>query len=143
MDEEIKSEKKFTLRRLNGGDIFPMVKIINAIGISEFSSVFANERIMKLVENYSEKKSEKKDEKDEKDVESIGIAAVMDIVSIIFSNLGKCRQDLGKFLASLTGMNEDTFWDDCDFEDPFIIMEELVKKPEFGNFWKVVSKYLH
>lgn len=136
--EEIK-EKNIELRKLNGGDIFPMAKIINKIGLKEFSSVFTSERLMNMVSNYS-KDGDKNLEQE--NIETIGLSAVMDIVGIIFDNLGKCREDLGKFLASLSGRDPKTFWEDCDFEEPLLILEALVKKPEFENFYRVVLKYL-
>lgn len=116
-------ERKFELRPLCSDDIFPMATVIGKIGFREFKGCFENLDIKG--ENVN--------------LEKIGVSVFMDIGGIILKNLPSCKDEIYFLLASVSGLtqNEIAKLSIADFAELLI---EFVQKPDFSDFFKVVSR---
>lgn len=118
---------EFTLRSLTADDMFPMFNIISKIGIKEFKSCFESNEIKKLIDENNT------------DARTIGINVALDCASILFSNIGKCKDDIFDLLASLSGMSKKDIAK-LPMATFTAMIIELVKKEEFADFFQEVSK---
>lgn len=126
------AENKIELRKLCTKDLFPMMKILSRIGISEFKKCF--ESVGKTELNTEDEES--------KDAvfKRIGIGVMLDIADVLMKNIGSCEKEIYSFLGSLSGMKpEDIAKLDMAVFAEMII--ELVKKEEFRDFFTVVSAF--
>lgn len=125
------------MRNLKSTDIFPMVGILNKIGFSEIKDMLTPEKIKDLL-----KAMNNQNEDEDVDVSTIlGFNLIFEVATIIFANLIKCKDDLYMFLSDVSEKSVQ------DLEDlpPAGFLEliiEVLQKPEFGDFFKVVSKLL-
>lgn len=121
--------KAYALRKLEAKDIAPMASILSKIGIKEVKGCFNPEDIKELTDGKTAEDA----------VAAVGISVVFDIAGVILGNYEKCQNDIFKFLSSLSGMDIkqveslslDTFTE---------MVIDVVKKEEFKDFMKVVSK---
>ena len=138
-------QKPYTFRRLNSTDVFPMFKIISLIGVNEFTSCFEKDAIKNLVNSLIKSMTKKDVEEQDKEKESesikniVGITLTMDIVNIVLSNLPKCESYIYQLLAQTSDLSEDEI-KKLDFAVFFEMVIDFVKKEEFKDFIKVVSK---
>lgn len=132
MNEAMEVKKSYTFRKLGAVDIAPMCKIISKIGIGEFSKCFESENIVNIF-----KKAQGKDKAGL--VEVAGIQVALEIVNVIMTNIPKCEYDIFKLLASVSGLTVEEIkeFDLSTFTEMVI---DFVKKEEFKDFFKVVSK---
>ena len=136
--EEIKEEKPYKFRRLCAEDIFPMFTIIKKIGIKEFKAVLGeNGEVKKLISNAFKKTTE--NENAENDIIESGLSVAMDIVDVIVGNLPNCEKDIFKLLAQTSNLDEKAIRK-MDFASFFEMIVDFVKKEEFKDFIKAVSK---
>ena len=121
--------KVYELRDLQSKDIFPTVKIISKIGINEFKQCFSSDDIKALVGE------------DKVDVEAIGLSVFLDVANVVLSHIPSCEEDIYLLLSGLSGMSKKEI-----AELPLLTFTEMiidvVKKDEFKDFIKVVSKFL-
>lgn len=125
------AEKVYTLRNLEAKDIAPMASILSKIGIKDIKECFNGQDLKDLASGKA----------DEATITAIGMSIMLDIVGIVLENYSKCQDNVFKFLASLSGMEAkqieslplDTFTE---------MIIDVVKKEEFKDFFKVVSKLL-
>lgn len=129
------------MRKLKSTDIFPMVGILNKIGFSDIKDMLTPEKVRDLMK--AMKNQDKEDKEDENlDFSTIlGFNLIFEVATIIFANLIKCKDDLYMFLSDVSEKSVQ------DLEDlpPAGFLEliiEVLQKPEFGDFFKVVSKLL-
>ena len=119
---------KFELRTLNATDIFPMSTIISKVGINEFKKCFESEEIKKLIKGQGKGNET-----------AVGIAVALDIGGVILGNLHKCENDIYLFLARIANVDVEEIKALSMGEFAELIIE-VVKKPEFKDFFSVVSK---
>jgi len=131
MDNESIIGKPYTLRKLCADDIFPMCSILKRTGFKELKSCFDKDTIKNMV-NKGEANA---------DVESIGFAIIMDIASIIISNMENCKDSLYQFLSSLTGMSKKEIGE-LDMDVFFELIIDVMTKDEFKGFIKVASRFM-
>lgn len=119
---------KFELRTLNATDIFPMSTIISKVGINEFKKCFESEEIKKLIKGQGKGNET-----------AVGIAVALDIGGVILGNLHKCENDIYTFLGRIANVDVEEIKVLSMGEFAELIIE-VVKKPEFKDFFSVVSK---
>ncbi|MEE0517519.1 MAG: hypothetical protein UC708_06525 [Anaerovoracaceae bacterium] len=123
------SETTYELRKLEAKDIAPMASILSKVGIREVKNCFSPDD-MKVIAN-SEGNMEA--------VGAVGVSVAFEIAGVILRNYERCQNDIFSFLSSLSGMDIkqieslplDTFTE---------MVIDVVKKEEFKDFIKVVSK---
>lgn len=123
------------MRNLKSTDIFPMVGILNKIGFSEIRDIITPEKLTGLL-------SDDKGEEDSVDLSTIlGFNLIFEIATIILKNLTKCKDDLYSFLSDVSEKSVKELEDQTPAEFLQLIIDVL-KKPEFGDFFKVVSNFI-
>lgn len=119
--------KGYTLRKLEARDIAPMVSILLKIGIKELKNCIKGSDIKKMLSGK------------EVQAESVGMAVAFDFVGVILANYEKTQNDIFKLLASLSGKTEKQI-ESLPLADFTEMIVDVVKKEEFKDFIKVVSK---
>ena len=130
------------MRNLKSTDIFPMVGILNKIGFSEIKDMLTPEKIKDLMKAM---KTKDKDENKDEDVDFstiLGFNLIFEVATIIFANLTKCKKDLYTLLSDVSERPVKELEEIPPAEFLELIIEVL-QKPEFGDFFKVVSKFFN
>ncbi len=127
----------FKLRKLKAEDLFLMSRIISKIGIEDFMSCLGSPDVVGLIKKLSEK-GKKADAKNKELVVGVGVALA--IANKALARLPDCREDIYELLGNVAGMapEEVAELEACDFLD---MLTAFIRKEEFPNFIKVVSKY--
>lgn len=126
--------KTYTFRTLEAPDIFPMFKIIKAIGINEFTACFEKDGIKNLIASMAGEGG------DQDQMSSIvGISVVLEIADVIIGNLPKCENEIYQLLSQTSGMAVAKIKKMGMVEFVEMVIE-FIKKEEFKDFIKVVSK---
>lgn len=131
------------MRKLKSTDIFPMVGILNKIGFSDIKDMLTPEKVKDLIK--AMKNQDKEDEEDEEDVDIstiLGFNLIFEVATIIFANLMKCKDDLYTFLSDVSEQSIKEL-EDLPPADFLELIIEVLQKPEFGDFFKVVSKFFN
>ena len=131
--EAEETAKAYEFKQLTAEHIFPMINIINKIGIKEFKESFESESIRKSIGMLREKNDE------ETAVKQLGISLMLDAASIVLSHLPKCEDEIFKFLANVSNRSEKDIrkFSLSDFAE---MVFDFFRKEELGDFIKVVSK---
>lgn len=127
------------MRSLKSTDIFPMVGILNKIGFSEIKDMLTPEKVKDLM------KAIKNQDKEDEDLDFstiLGFNLIFEVATIIFSNLMKCKDDLYTLLSDISERPVKELEEIPPAEFLELIIEVL-QKPEFGDFFKVVSKFFN
>ena len=131
--EEAAEVKPYAFRRLNSTDVFPMCKIIGAIGVNEFKACFEGDGIMDMIKTFGN------DGDESKNIVSLGISVGLEIANTIFNNLPKCESSIYQLLSQTSNLSIDEV-KALDFVVFTEMIIDFVKKEEFKDFIKVVSK---
>lgn len=126
---EMATEKKYTLRKLEAKDIAPMASILSKIGLKEVKNCFSPDDMKAIAGGEGGIEA----------VGAVGVSVAFEIAGVILSNYERCQNDVFSFFSSLSGMDIkqieslplDTFTE---------MVIDVVKKEEFKDFMKVVSK---
>jgi hypothetical protein len=128
------SEATYTLRSLQGADIFPVSAIIKKIGVKEFKNAFQDEEIKRLVQSINNG-----DMSRDAAANQAGMAVILNIVDVVLGNLPRAEKDIYKFLASLSGMKPDEVAA-LPMATFTAMVIDVIQKDEFKDFIKVVSR---
>lgn len=137
--EIIETEKPYTLRKLNAGDIVPMCAVIKNIGWKEIKDCFGMEKVEAIIKALKENKEEEGESN--VDIETVGFEVVMDVVNIILNNLDRCMDSIFNLLSRVSGMTteEVAALDLAVFAEMIV---DVVKEAGFKDFIKVVFRFL-
>lgn len=127
MEETI---KKYEFRALCSADIFPVFNILNKIGFKQFKACF-NSTDIKTIANKNKNKEDA--------IEAVGMNIMFDIAGVILANIQYCENDLYKLLSSVSNLSVEEIKALTMAEFAEMIVD-FVKKPEFADFFRVVSK---
>ena len=124
--------KPYTFRKLSSVDVFPMFKIIGAIGINEFTACFEKDGVKNMIASFTGESGE--------DMSSIvGISVILEIANVIIGNLPKCENEIYQILSQTSNLTVKQV-QELDMAVFFEMVIDFVKKEEFKDFIKVVSK---
>lgn len=124
------TEKPYTFRRLSTEDIFPMFKVIRKLGLKQFQeNGGVKDIILKFVDSGTEKVNPT----------ALGIDIVLEIAFIFVDNLPNCEQELYALLSQTSNLSVEEIKKQ-DMAITFEMIVDFIKKDEFGDFIKVVSK---
>lgn len=138
-------EKPYTFRKLSAEDVFPMFNIIKKIGLNEFKDFIAKGEFKNIVSAFTKNETAENVENAENEtaendiVTSVGISIFVELANVIICNIPKCEDDIFKLLSSTSNLEVEQVrkLGLADFAEMII---DFVKKEEFGDFIKVVSK---
>ena len=126
------AEKPYVFRKLSAVDVFPMFKIIGAIGINEFTACFEKDGIKNMIASFTGESGE--------DMSSIvGISVILEIANVIIGNLPKCENEIYQILSQTSNLSVAQV-KKLDMAVFFEMVIDFIKKEEFKDFIKVVSK---
>lgn len=142
--EPVQETKPYTLRTLCADDLFPMARIISKIGIDRFRDAFNQNDIKALIKSLN--KQEGADDSDNAPVSddvvtSVGMSVVLSMTQVVLSHISDCRTDIYTFLGGVSGMKPEAIAT-LPIEVFAEMVVDVIQKPEFENFIKVVSKLL-
>lgn len=132
--QPVQQQKPYTLKRLQSKDVFPMLRILSKIGMSELKECFSSHAVTEAISRATESGKDI-------DLSAVGVNVAVDIASVIVTNIPKCEQDIYAFLSQLSGMHVQDIAD-LDAVVFFEMIVDVIKKPEFRDFMKVVSGLL-
>lgn len=142
MDIEITEKKQYEFRRLQATEIFLMVKIIGKIGLQDIAKSFSGGSVKdiftSIVKNHIKKSAE---ENKDDTIAEIGMQVAFELANTIVQNLPKCESEIYQLLSQVSGMKVK----DIEKIDAVIFFEmiiDFIRKDEFRDFIKVVSKYI-
>ena len=130
--------KPYTFRLLGAPDIFLMAKIINQIGIKEFKACFESDSIKELIQKMMANEANN----DESNIVSVGVGVAVEIASVILGNLPKCENDIYQMLSQTSNLSVEEIKAPGNAVMFLEMVIDFVKKEEFRDFIKVVSKLL-
>lgn len=133
--KETVPEKAYTFRKLNSTDTFLMFKIIGKIGVNEFTACFEKDALQKMLARVSG------------DTENggantttvMGISVILEIANVIMNNVPKCEAEIYEMLSNTSNLTVDEV-KGLDFVDFASMVIDFIKKDEFKDFIKVVSR---
>lgn len=114
----------YEFRKLNATDTFLMFKILSKININELVKGISADSVKDMVGG---------------DTTALGMAVMMEMVSLLLTNLPKCENEIYQLLENTSNLTvaEIKALDFATFTEMVI---DFVKKEEFRDFVKVVSK---
>lgn len=83
------NEKPYTLRRLNGDDLWPVLSIVGKVIPDDLAPLF-----MEIVTG-------------NKDLDEVGSIVVVRLIAVIIKEMGKVKDEVYDFLSSVSGLNKD------------------------------------
>lgn len=120
---------KYEFRKLSSSDMFLMFKILGKIGFNEFADTFGKDNVVKLFGGGAGAVDF---------VKSVGITVAFEMMNIVLNNLPKCEKEVYQLLANTSNLSVDEIQEDMILFTEMVI--DFIKKPEFKDFIKVVSK---
>lgn len=127
-------EKPYNLARLKSSDLFLMLKIIRKINLQEIKECFSDPMILAAI-----KKSRETGE--EIDFSSLGVSVVVEIADVIVSNMPSAEMEIYSLLSRLSGIKTEDL-KEMDAVIFFEMVVDVIKKPEFKDFYKVASGFI-
>ena len=124
-------EKPYTFRRLSTHDLFPMLRLLNKMGIQDLRDNENVKRISIMLSTTSGKKNI--------DVNRLGIDVFVEIACIIVENIPKCEVELYALLSQTSNLTIDEIKEQ-DMSVTFEMIVDFIKKEEFADFFKAVTK---
>ena len=118
--------KEYTLRNLKASDLFMMTKIINKIGIKEVKNCFTSPDVKKAIAGG-----------ETEDVTAVGMQVMVELATVVVSNLAECEMEVYQFLASLTGTNPGEI-KELPMNTFIDMILEVFRKEEFTDFFQRV-----
>lgn len=125
------NEKPYTLKKLSTEHIFPMLKVLNKIGLKDMKD---NENVKNIIFMFTNSKS-----KVTIDPSKLGLDIFLELACIITDSIPKCEAEL----YALLSMASDLSVEQIRKQSPattFEMIVDFVKKEEFKDFFKVASK---
>ncbi len=132
-EQAVENVKPYSFRALCATDIAPMCAIIGKIGINNFTKCFNSDDLLDLFDK----------NKGVKNLTNLaGMTIAFEMANTIVQNIPHCEKEIFELLASVSGLkvNEIKAFGLATFTEMVI---DFVKKEEFKDFFKVVSKLLN
>lgn len=120
--------RKIEMRKLNGQDLFPMLKILSKVKVKDMVLDFLKKR----------DKLSKEKEITEEETKEIGMEVFADIIDTAMCNLDLAKEDINKLLANLCNVRIDEIQNLGMIEYTKLVME-FFSKEELSDFFKCIS----
>lgn len=114
--------RPYTLRHLKDGDLFPMLRILKKVGISDCKDAFIQVA------------------SGEKSLEQIGIAVSLDIVDILIRNMEKVEEEIYGLWSDISGIPVEEM-KNMEFGTLPLMIMDTFSEARNTNFFRVLSKF--
>jgi hypothetical protein len=141
--ETVEEVKPYTFRKLGAPDVFLMSKIIGKIGINEFKVCFESNGIKDLVEKSIAEAKEKETENgksDDSNFISVGIGIALEAANVILKRIDLCENEIYQMLSQTSNLSVEEIKAPGNAAMFLEMLIDFVRKEEFKDFIKVVSK---
>lgn len=128
-------EKPYTFRKLSSDDIFLMFSIISKIGINEFKNCFGAEGVVDVIKGMSAEEKQ-----DDSGAMLAAGAVALEAANIILKNIWRCKEEIYTLLAQTSNLSVEEIKAEGNAVMFVEMVVDFVKKDEFPDFFKVVSK---
>ena len=128
-------EKPYTFRKLGAPDVFLMFNIVKDIGISEFTAVFGSDGVINTLKKINEEGTEG----DSAEMMA-AMAIALEIGGVVLGNIGKCEKKIYELLAKTSNLTVEEITADGNAVMFMEMVIDFLKKDEFPDFFRVVSK---
>lgn len=115
-------ERPYTLRKLKDCDLFPILQILRKVGLKEFKDAFT-----KVTSGAN--------------VSEIGIGVVLEMASIVISNMPSAEEEIYALCSELSGLSEAEI-KDMEFGTVPLMIYDAFGEVKNTSFFKVLSKLL-
>ena len=132
---EAEPEKPYTFRKLSSPDIFLMTKIIGKIGINEFVDCFDKDGVLGFIKGLTTEEKES-----ESGAMLAAASVILEIANVVFGNLHKCEKEIYQLLEQTSNLTVEEITAEGNGVMFFEMLIDFIKKDEFPDFIKVVSK---
>lgn len=123
----------YNFRKLNSTDTFLMFKIIGKIGINEITECFEKDTVKKAITALAGGEST------ENATTIVGISVILEMANVIIAHLPQCEAEIYQLLSNTSNLTVKQV-KELDFATFTEMVIEFIKKEEFKDFIKVVSK---
>ncbi|MDU4882995.1 hypothetical protein [uncultured Clostridium sp.] len=120
--------KRLKMRKLNGQDLFPMLKILSKVKVKDMVLDFLKKR----------DKLSKSKELTEEETKEIGMEVFADIIDTAMCNLDLAKDEINRLLAILCNVTIDEIQGLGMIEYTTLVME-FFSKEELSDFFKCIS----
>lgn len=135
-------DRPYHFRKLDAGDIWPMVSILSKMGIREIGQLASVQQILFPTAAQQDGTGSTGSAVPAGSISGkSGVDAMFDIIGLVLEKLPDCRNDIYALLARVTGMKESEI-DSLDFGVFVEMIIDFYRKDELQNFMKAVSKLL-
>lgn len=136
----VEEVKPYTFRKLGSTDVFLMFTIISKIGINEFMACLEGDSLKSLVKKLIDKDKDGNKEGND-DIYIMGaVAGSLEIANVIFRNLHKCEKEIYKLLEQTSNLTVEEITAEGNAVMFLEMVIDFMKKEEFPDFIKVVSR---
>ena len=130
-DQMQQPEKPYTFRRLSTQDIFPMLRLLNKIGLKDLRDNESIKNIILMTSITTGKKNI--------DVNKLGMDVFLELACLIADNIPKCEIELYSLLSQTSNRTVEEIKAQ-DMAVTFEMIVDFIRKEEFGDFFKAVLK---
>ena len=132
-------KKPYEFKRLDFDNIFPMMNLIDKIGVEKVASLTDNEAIMKLIQG---KKPMKLDEEGNEVVDNeaqmkLLASAIVAIGGLLIKSLKTCRNELYEVLSSASNLSVEEI-SRLPIKYSYLMIYDFIKKDDFKDFFTEV-----
>lgn len=126
-------QKPYVLHELQAQHLFLLTRVISKLDLKSLASIFASKvDVTKVAED---------GQADEDAVRNIGYDTIIEIVGMVIENLPNCQNDLFKFLAAISNLNEKQVAA-LPLNHFVNMVSDVVRKDEFADFFTACAKFL-
>lgn len=129
--EQTQNEKPYTFRKLSTSDIFPTLRLLNKLGLKQMRE---DESVKRIVAQLSSASSRGK-----VDPMALGLDMFFEITCLVVDNLPKCEMEVYDLLSRTSNLSAEEIQAQ-DMAVTFEMITDFIRKEEFGDFFKAVSK---
>lgn len=135
--QAVVEEKPYKFNELSFDDIFPMMALINKIGLDKVMSLTENKAVFNLIQGKKPMKIDEEGnevEDEEEYLKQVGMAIVA-IVQLLISCLGSCRNELYTVLSSASNLSVEEV-SKLPLKHVSSMIVDFVKKEDFKDFFQ-------
>lgn len=121
-------QKPYVLHELQAQHLFLLTRVIGKLDLKSIASVFASKVDVDKVDG-------------EDAVRSVGYDTAIEIVGLVIEKLPDCQNDLFKFLATISNLNEKQVAA-LPLNHFVNMVSDVVRKDEFADFFTACAKFL-
>lgn len=127
-------EKPYVLYELQAQHLFLLTRVISKLDLKRLANVFTSKVDVNSVVQDDEKATDEA-------IRNVGVDTVIEIVGMVIENLPNCQNELFKFLAAISNLNEKQVAA-LPLNHFVDMVSDVIHKEEFADFFTACGKFL-